>query len=978
MFARYTVLFIGYSHSDVVVSYLGRGLRADSPRFVLTDDPDSLRWRRLGITPVAYPNPDGSHQAVAEAVRGWASWASMGLLEHRQRVAGLVATAPSRVPEEMSYLEAVIADRGTVGFFTEHARGPEWLAWAAAQREFQNLFDGAAEGSDCTRVLAFWFAERYVMEEGLSDEAWALVSGARGVLGPDLWNAIGFHLHSRPAAPPRPGWLSRWLVLMAQNAPRSSSVPWVEYALMKAAWPQERAAALLLFDYLTEPRAQLHPSFALPGGRVEVELRGDRWSLGEAWANVFVPRLAEAARDLIVVVDRQLRRAHAVLRAVGATRPGWDPMCFSRSAIEPHPQDDMPESTNLLIDAARDCLESLLARDPDAGVAYLHLWADADVPLLRRLAVHGWIQRTDVDASTKLSWLRSRRWLFDHQLHHEVFALIAATIPHATGPVADALVADAAVGPPGSEHQEHEAYNALARIAQHAPGLESARVALAEAQDRHPEYAEPSHPDLTGWVEVGWVRPQPPMGSGELHRLIQDNPAAAISELRRKTSQPGGGDWGDALDLISDTVRDWPSDGLAIFDASGGDQPDVLSAVVRGWGAASADNTDGPTIIDKLSRTDLSAIYRDVARMLSGSGQSQSATPVKWQEIPDARLLAAQIWALSADTSANQDAEDWLAQAINHPAGQLAQFWVNAVAADWQAAGDNWSGMPAATRDRLEAMLAGRGAGTEMVEVIFASQLHFFRAADFGWSLEHVLPLLDWADPARARRTWHGFLAWGRPDSQLLAAGLRDQYIQAATRAADFPDNLRRQLYGHLSAVALHTPDPATRGRARILTASVEVTVRVAWMDQIGWHLATLPAGAVEQHWRSWMQQYWEDRQASIPTQLTTEEATAMAPWAICLTESLEEGVRLATATPAGLAEHSLLLQKLTSERIDQAPSPIAKLVSHLLRGTQAPFYYCHEIQRIVHELTNGAEAEDLSTIREQALRLGCTDAPQW
>jgi hypothetical protein len=159
------------------------------------------------------------------------------------------------------------------------------------------------------------------------------------------------------------------------------------------------------------------------------------------------------------------------------------------------------------------------------------------------------------------------------------------------------------------------------------------------------------------------------MSSGELHRLIQDNPAAAISELRRKTSQPGRGDWENALDLISGTVRDWPSEGLAIFDASGSDQPDVLSTVVRGWGAASANNADGPRIIGRLSRIDLSAIYGDITRMLSGSAQSELATFVKWQEIPDARLLAVQIWAMSADVYVNQDAENWLVQRSTIPQG---------------------------------------------------------------------------------------------------------------------------------------------------------------------------------------------------------------------------------------------------------------------------------------------------------------------
>ena len=42
MFGRYTVLFVGYSHNDVVMSYLARGLRSNTTRYVLTSSPDSL------------------------------------------------------------------------------------------------------------------------------------------------------------------------------------------------------------------------------------------------------------------------------------------------------------------------------------------------------------------------------------------------------------------------------------------------------------------------------------------------------------------------------------------------------------------------------------------------------------------------------------------------------------------------------------------------------------------------------------------------------------------------------------------------------------------------------------------------------------------------------------------------------------------------------------------------------------------------
>ena len=68
MFATYTVLFIGYSHNDIVMSYLARALPADSARFVLTSEPGAPHWRRLRVQPVGYPIMSGTHSALTDAV----------------------------------------------------------------------------------------------------------------------------------------------------------------------------------------------------------------------------------------------------------------------------------------------------------------------------------------------------------------------------------------------------------------------------------------------------------------------------------------------------------------------------------------------------------------------------------------------------------------------------------------------------------------------------------------------------------------------------------------------------------------------------------------------------------------------------------------------------------------------------------------------------------------------------------------------
>jgi len=984
MFATYTVLFVGYSHGDVVMRYLARALGAGAARYVLTSDPGATDWRPLGLHPIGYPLVDGSHDALVDAVEGWASRASMGLLDHRQLIMRLVAAPPSQIPEEASYMEATVADPQGVKLFTELARGQEWLSWAALQGEFRRLFDPSATATECTARLAYWFVEHFVMDETLTSVALGVVRDAGGRLGATLWSTIGHLLHVKGS--PRPSWLGPWLALLVQNTPEETS-DLLEYALVASQWPDDKAAALLLFDRLTEPQLHVARSFRLPGEvpRFDVKLRGSQHWLNEAWQKLFAPNMTQAAPDVLAIADQHLRQAFHALTATGSAQPGWDPVSFSRSAIEPHPQDRPGEAMDALIDAARDCLESLLSTGDALGAAYAAAWADSDVPILRRLALHGWTQRPDLDSTAKISWLRQRGWLFDHQLHHEVFRLMEVVLPTTDSDVADALVADVLAGPADTNDEELGAYqrfNTLAWIKRHAPRLQSALDAFEQVQSQHPDFAEREVPDLLARIEVGWVQPRPPMTVHDLHERITTNAADAIVELRRYENiefPADGPRWSDALSLLVETVRDHPADGFAILDATGGDHPDIANGVISGWSTApSIDTATAETIVNRLARLDLATVTESLSRLLAEGGQND-ANPTKWFRIPTARQLAADLWSAISTGPPAVDVNDWLIRAINHPAGRLAQFWLHAVAADWREAGDQWTGLPPQTRTHLEILLASDDVRSAMAEVIFASQLLFYFGADRQWCQDHVLPLLDWVDAARARRAWDGYLTWGRYNDQLLTAGLLDHYQAAAIHLNEFCDERRRQYLDHLAALTLFSQLDVLP-QILSFTATVEPAHRVEWMNHITWTLGDMPTEAVDNEWQRWMQQYWQNRLNSIPLQLTFDEASAMAAWVVHLTDpgSIGQGIDLATSHPAGLRRHAGILRTLNSNRIDNDPIQFAKLIAHLTRHTEEPFWQCHELAELVPQLRNKADTTDINTIIEQALRLGCSNATQW
>jgi hypothetical protein len=94
LFRSFTVLFVGYSHNDVVLNYLARALpekEAGSRYALVGEGSDDQHWASLGITPIAFPVRNGDYSALNEGigkladlnVRGVADDESHSLLRQR-------------------------------------------------------------------------------------------------------------------------------------------------------------------------------------------------------------------------------------------------------------------------------------------------------------------------------------------------------------------------------------------------------------------------------------------------------------------------------------------------------------------------------------------------------------------------------------------------------------------------------------------------------------------------------------------------------------------------------------------------------------------------------------------------------------------------------------------------------------------------------------------------------------------------------
>lgn len=984
MFSKYTIVFIGYSHGDVVMQYLARSLGPDQSRYVLTDETQNAEWRRLGLTPISYPNDPGDHSALPESLERWRTLATMGQVEHRALLAEILSAEPPTIPEEVSYVEAALAHPERVRYFAEKARFDDadrsrrWFAWLEARPAFLALFSQAPAREPTARALMGWIADQCILSEGVSGSA---LRAFRDRPWPsDTWCAIAQALCFLTGTFPK--WLNPWLLLVLQNAPTHQH-DLLDMLLVEKDWSTNFDLALMVFEDRTRPFLRRAFDLGRPSDqpRFEVTLRGDEYWLTDIWTKTFVPVLDKHFGELLSLTTQQISSVYRSIRGANPDRT-FDPVSFSRSAIERHEQDSHRDPVDALIDAARDSIEAALIHSIPLGESYLAVWASSPNAILRRLAVHGWRVRTDIGPDEKLSWMLSQDLLWDVPLQHEVFQLIRDALPTSGSEVARRLVDDAIAGPPGDaddEHSPYRSYNLLGWLADSAPDLQIATSAFEEAQAAHPEYSRREHPDLNSYGSVGFVEDALPFTAAELHELIGRDPSVALAHLREfqlERHHLRGPSWTGALRSVQACVTAYPADGTELARVLEAEDSDIRKSMIHGWGAA----TLNAELIENVLATIASWIHDEIRRpacaMLSNGGDPEHPTP--WHQIEHAQRLAADLWPSFDVDGAVSGGPDIVTEALNHPAGDLAEFWMKVVEWEWSQAGTSWAGLPERLAKQLGQLVSATSRSGLLARALLASRLHFFFAADREWCEERLLPLFDWEEEAEASAAWQGFLTGGRWNDGLLNSGLLDAYMATTTHIEELPNALRRQLATHLTSIAMFAPVDQATWLTRFVRAASE-DLRVSWTREVGRALAHLEPGQAPGQWDRWIRAYWSGRNQSVPLPFTAAEASATADWVVGLPGVRSQAIDLVLGSEAGLDQPDGFLYRLKNVDVAAEASDWARLLTHLLKNTSTPPWGIGDrLHEIVSRLREGDPQPDLKELVNEAMRLGATDAADW
>ena len=340
------------------------------------------------------------------------------------------------------------------------------------------------------------------------------------------------------------------------------------------------------------------------------------------------------------------------------------------------------------------------------------------------------------------------------------------------------------------------------------PGCPLVFRELEAVKARYPHFERREHPDLTHYVgHVVRIDDKTPWTVEELlsHPAIRwvddlmtfertDPLGAGRSGLRLTVEEAAAGqfDWG--IDLAEALIAGnlWASD--------------LWTPLLRAWSKSELDDDQRRRAIGTLRDTELrDAQVRAIADFLCES-MKPSRSQQTDESVQAANELANDLWDRLGETEAHgEEFHDWLTRAINHPAGNLAQFWIYSL---WLARTQE-DPLPETLRREYRVALArivrDRTVIGTLGRTVLCRSFAFLLEADEEWTGENLLPLFDLdAGLPESTAAWCGFLygntsipaieamkpafleAASRVQTDFRAQGLAERFIEAYTYVAFF------------------------------------------------------------------------------------------------------------------------------------------------------------------------------------------------
>lgn len=982
LFRTYTVLFVGYSHEDIVLDYLSRALPESviGQRFALIgEDIDKREWLARGIKPISFQKPgEHDYSVLYSGIKQLADYLSRTMLDWKRELTALAAVKHPQDEESEHQILDALSDEKTVRFFTNTATDKDWLSWLDNRGVLDNLFlDDKLDERD--QVLAIWLANNYACQ--FPNELILVIANHGLKVNNHFWWILGREIgmvkessdHLSPEA------LSKWVSVLLSAYPSVSDEFVIGLLGKRCSEAGDSNCLIELFIKLVECRLEVKKGFNWYEDKeskvdelrldVEYKIRGDHWHLNEFYEKRLKSILHNVAATLLDKSVYQIERIHRTLELWGKSDENGDRLSYHRSAIESHEQDQIQHAEDVLIDVARDCLESLAGTQASYAHGFFLKQCKSEIPVLRRLCVHFLVERRDIEAEAKLDLFLSEMNIHEVPSHHEIFRLMALLYPELETNSRARLIKEINEyewpNPDSDDLEEraaYEKYNWFDWLRKADPECELPEKELTALSEKFPELRPREHQDFTHWTSgAERVKPNSPWAVDEL--LAQPASEWVDQLLSFKGDEFRGPNRRDGTQTISEAAKKQPKWGmdLAAELASKNEwKTDLWGALVSAWADWPDEKNYRTDSLRRLADERLFPSFSyDISRCLfalvDGEGKPNAV-----DYLNQASEIAQSLWPHVVVEDYPEEKNDWLGFAINHSAGVLAEFWVHGLSLWWKAQEEKPETLPEQYSSALERILHEHTPASGVALTVIASQFSYFLSIDHAWTEKELLPCFDVDNNSlRMQQSWDGFLSWGSLNQRVFDA-LHPLFLKVTSCLNNELANHRDRFAEFFAVmVVFYMDDPLKEAIPAFFQGGEEEDWR-----NFARHIDHLLRGLSEEQqteqWEKWLKSYWERRLQGIPKALTNGEVNEMLEWPLRLKAIFPEAVGIAEKLPLSPFEHLSVGYDLKEGNLDEHyPNDVAKLLV-LLMKTGSPGYVYYGFDEVIRRLPEGEVDPDV------------------
>lgn len=963
LFAKYTVLFVGYSYNDVIMRYLTRAMvnEGESNRYILTDDNQS-EWAQLGLNPIIYPNND--YDSLYSGIK------HLGEIVNRKpsewkRVLADVANCPPLDYALESEIEYCLEDENKRRLFAESVHGQDWMWWLDKRHVFDRIFSRTASILEVDFLWMDWITKEFACEESETIQQMLIKHNAYNI---ELANRIYHYLVAN-----FDNVSDKQLFSMVELFKEELDEQWIILRLVEEY--TERGfvvGAWDLYKRFFDNKVVLKQSwFSLPEAGIDYSIAfiGEQFYIKTGWDKFGKDLLKTSPEEILEYGKTIILNVHDKYYNLGLSNDeneSWDMMEIPLEDKNRRPYSD--DVLLILIDAIEEGIVEMEKRRPLYAKEYILSCIDSRSVLLRKIGLRMMRDTSLFSADEMFELINERFGLFSQTYKEQIF-LDIAYIFNDISEINREKIYDIIESGKENGHEESDAYsiyNWCVWINKKCGKHKRINDIAESVKTKYPYFAPRDNPELSIVFSDVKCGNESPITEKELLHMERNELIRFLSEYQDDSFD--GPNREGLLLTFSNCIKgnyQWIKDLIPYLVDSFELNSDIWSRVFESITYSEMSPDQKYQILCMLSAQDfLDLYYKNISRLMEKIVENAEKKELKKYERKIWEIANYIIHEIEADK------EDVRVRTIDMSFNMASSLCINSLIRLYEVSNDIEGEKYLLLLE--ETLKSNRSDRRELICMV-SGQFNYFFNRNKRWCVDNILPLLSSFDMDIFSSAWEGYVFFS---GRLYLADvpiIQKMYLDAVEKVQWLSKETKQRFIELYAVLVTWVIDNPIKEYIAKLLVNISDEERTVFAQTINHVLENMNEDDINNLWDKWLSTYIYNRIHNIPVTFGDKELVEMAEWIFNLKDQKINYLKLISKVKISSAECSLFLFRLKDEEWYKSNLEVTKdILIWLLDSDNIPNYIYAEINHLKQLLE--LEGVECSQLHEKIIGKGRVD----